>query len=303
MSDDQKAGFMGTLSPLAPLLNVPPEVLGKGEPLEWVIRVWLATALTLSSHLGPNKDITKWGQLFSGVFRSTMLKDLVIQINTQGTVVRALPKFIKASDTRNTVDDRMKADPWHTTLPVNAWPLACDQLLPVGTIGYPAPQSQSPDLIVRVHSDVIVGFAAKLNKKSNPITQAILQKEIDNAQFLLSTPGCKKVCLVLVAMHLGAELMDAFHDTSKTTLVLKSGEYVLKEGKFVHTSTPSQVVDLNVPENMEVVVLGEGGLDLFLGMSCVESLKKLMVDRLDGKAISAETLSAAFPLVRYGTPK
>ncbi len=260
--------------PLVPFWNIPASVLGKGEPLEFITRTRLALVLSLGVAAGGR---CCWAELFP-VFRNTLLATCIVNIDVK-CPVWCIPKVMRKSPETLRFDS---TSPWSHPMGVADWAaLFKSGLFPPNSIGFPAPESHSPDVLVRCGEDVVAAIQCKLG--TTPVTWATLQAEIEKTSHLLR--ACQKVCLVMVAFELGQQLLSAFHDGDATKLVVGAGKWVLCD-TMLRLSRRKEVRNygdavLDVPERMEVVVLGSSGLSSFLGDESVHALKELIKARGD----------------------
>ena len=162
---------------------------------------------------------------------------------------------------------------WKTQAPPSDWPYIMKHLFRANTIGHPAPKSHSPDLLFNT-KDAILAFANKLNSPSNPVTWPNLIEEINKAAFLTQV---KPVCLIVVALHLGTEIQNALGN--KSHLFLFANHWYNFDAESV--GEKHKAYKFFIPEKMEVVILGEEGLALFLGSVNLNALRKFVNDRLD----------------------
>ncbi len=254
---------------IVPLWNAPPSVLGKGEPLELITRTRLAYVLSLGVATGGRR----WAELFP-VFRNTLLALCIVNIDVLRPV-RCIPRVVTVSPADLQFD---AMSPWSRSMGVNDWAaLFKSGLLPPNSIGFPAPESHSPNVLVRCGDDVVAAIQCKLG--TTAVTWATLRAEIEKTSHLLR--ACRKVCLVVVAFELGQQLLSAFHDGDATKLVVCAGKWVLRGTKLELSGRKGLCNDigamvLEVPEHMEVVVLGSSGLCSFLGDESVQALKELI---------------------------
>lgn len=263
------------------LLSVPQEVLGKGEPLEWVLRTQLVSTL---GHAKLTGRIT-WGEL-CGIFCDTVVATQKVELLSSHPI-RLLPKVVTQLQQRPDLK-ALAASPeqaWQCTMAHEDWSelFQCG-LFPPNSIGHPAPLSACPDILVRCSDNVVMGFLCKLGQ--TPITWADLKEEIAKAEPLLK--AAKQVCLVLVALTLGAQLEDAFNDGNRTKLLLGEGGWardgkalvrIQNQGQRSSRSKTQAVEVLQVPVGMEVVILGSAGLRLLLGDVNIDALGELVKDR------------------------
>lgn len=255
------------LQPVLAFWHAPAEVLGSGEPLEYLVRMRLLFTLALASG-------QTWAKAFP-VFRGTLLADCKIPlVKDAATLVKSIPAV---STTRKQEPDwdELLADPWSSTIRRDDWPqLLVKGLFPPDSIGQPAPQSHGADVLVRCKANppgsakpegIMAAKQCKLVK--TPVTKRTLQEEVDKCLPLLD--ACDKVCLVLVAFQLAAEVKGAFNAGDATKLVIRSN------------SDAAASLGLKVPENFELVVLGDEGLRSFLGDENVTALRTLIDTRGD----------------------
>lgn len=276
---EEHEGIDASLLPIMPLWDAPREVLGKGEPLEWLVRTRLSYALQLA-HAVDGCTTRTWADLFA-VFRDTTLAKFPVPVLNHKQPVRTIPKVVRSAPT-----EAKLCDGWRGTMGETQWPELFESgAFPIGTIGYPAPESHSPDLLVRCSNDHIVAFQCKLGESST--TWAHVQAELDKTKPLASN-SCT-VCLVLVAFTLGTQLQEAFHDGDTTKLVVSSGKWALSNKKLErlanHASLRSAAEKkpvLEVPDNMQLVVLGAAGLRNLLGNESVAALEELIKTRRNG---------------------
>ncbi len=259
---------------LVPLWNIPASVLGKGEPLELIIRTRLTFVLSLGVAAGGR---CCWAELFP-VFCNTLLAPCIVNIDLK-CPVWCIPKVLRESPQDLRFDS---TSPWSHHMGMADWAaLFKSGLFPPNSIGFPAPESHSPDVLVRCGNDMVAAIQCKLG--TTAVTWATLQAEIDKTSHLLH--ACRKVCLVMVAFALGQQLLSAFHDGDATKLVVGAGKWLLCNTKL-QLSCPMGMRNhgdavLEVPERMEVVVLGSSGLRSFLGDESVCALEKLIKARGD----------------------
>jgi len=217
--------------------------------------------------------------------------------------VRCIPKLVvdeaQAKPAEEVLDSILKnhEQPWSRNMSVSELKkLVESEVFPPHTVGYPAPKSHSPDVIMQCLTQqplmrVIAGFQCKLG--DTPITWKVLQEELNNAEWWCNV--CDELCLVVVAFTLGAELQAAFGAGSTNKLVVSSGRYTLTKEKKLEkisqeqrTRGGSQEVKLEVPVKMQLVVLGDDGLQSFLGADAVAQLRTLLQTRAN--AATVETM-------------
>lgn len=300
---EKRTNLDARLLPVLPLWDVPAAVLGKGDPLEWLVRVRATYALSLGS---AGHGELKWAELFD-VFRGTLLANLAIAIDKLEPV-RCIPKVVKNGDMP--AAETLASDPWCKSMGARHWrALFASDAFPVHTIGYPAPESHSPDVLVRCSDSVVAGFVCKLG--TTPITWAALRDEIEKANHLLTTTACEKLCLVLVALTLGEELQSSFRPGDATKLVLPAGKwrYCAAAEKKLDQREPKKgkvegVLKLTIPPRMELVILGEEGLRSFLGAESVKALQELVRKRRDPKEVTVvDSLQLSLSLLNAKEPK
>ena len=173
------------IQPILPLWSVPADVLGKGEPLEYIVRIRLLYKLRLAFG-------RRWAEVFP-VFRDTVLADAKIALRDghPGTVC------IPAVSTRRKEKPEfaaLRAAPWSSQIRPEDWKeLFTSGVFPAATIGYPAPESYGPDVVVRCCANdagaakperLAAAMMCKLGKTAIGATD--LAEELDKAQPLLA---------------------------------------------------------------------------------------------------------------------
>ena len=297
---DQRKSIDASLLPVLPLWDAPREVLGKGEPLEWRVRTRLSYTLQLA-HVIDGRTTRTWADLFA-VFRDTVLARFPVPVLDREQPVRAIPKVVCSAPAGAKLRDG-----WRGTMGEKQWPELFESgAFPVGTIGYPAPESHSPDLLVRCSNDLIAAFQCKLGESST--TWADVQAELDKTKPLASN-SCT-ACLVLVAFTLGTQLQEAFRDGDATKLVVSSGKWARSNKKLeklpdrVQRGALPLAPVLEVHDNMQLVVLGAAGLRNLLGDESVAALDDLIKTRRNGPAQVVDSLQLSKSLLhRPGTAR
>ena len=246
--------------------NIPLSLLGKGDALELLLRLRLVRMLSMQ-----RKSSSTWGTAITA-FASTLIADQPV-VSVNSSCVYCIPQII--------VDDRRKncgvpagtSTAWESPMHVShlAEFFARADLLPENAVGYPASESCSPDVLLRLKR-VLVGFACKLGK--TPTTWKVVQDEIDKAKPFIAAANMP-VCLVIVALTLGEEI----HRQLGAQL-----SWVVEE------NTHPRLV---VPTRMQVVILSHEGLSSLLGALSVNTMAKLVERRRDASVASAE-LSQVF---------
>jgi len=172
---------------------------------------------------------------------------------------------------------------------VDDWGHVLSQLFPPNTVGHPAQGSSSPDILLNLPT-AIIGFQAKQFNRTK-LKWKEIQEEINKTAPLNKV---KRVCLVMVALKLGKSIEKVLGTSA--ALTLQSGYWWLDEGWLMCTQdhSPPQPLSqrlfkqgkkqpekatLTIPQNMELVILGEEGVNQLLGKANVETLSKLMKDR------------------------
>jgi hypothetical protein len=208
------------------------DILGLGgEPLEWLNKVILGFTLAQCEAL-------LWKDTLLFLADSELFKDVPFEID-RDQPVSYLPAI--KPNTKSLLDDGIESlinsNVWRKQVPPSDWPSIVKHLFKVNTIGHPAPKSHSPDLLFNT-KNVILAFADKLNSHSNPITWSDLNEGIEKAKYLITV---KPVCLVLFALHLGAQIQNALGPrshlllptnhwySSVTTIIIFIGDTIMGE--------------------------------------------------------------------------
>jgi hypothetical protein len=264
-------------------------LLSEGEPLELLIRVVLVWRITQFELVSTRK--ATWSSCFPFFARSS-LKDEPLP---QGPIaISHLP--IMTTDVRvkkpvAEVLNEIKATPWKAQqkkVRVENWSLVVEQLFPVNTVGHPGPKASCPDILFHL-PNTIIGFQAKQFDRS-ALHWNEIQEEIKKTRPLCEV---KRVCLVMVALVL-SESIQQILGTSEA-LALQSGYWWLDEDQLKCTqdnSPPRSLSDrlfqlgmrqpkkatLEIPREMELVILGKEGVNQLLGKVNVEALSNLTQD-------------------------
>ena len=212
---NQSEGMFDPCIPLVhPLLKYPEVLNESGEPLEWLIKTRMT--YVMGSNLQNNKT---WNSTFSFLKHSKILCNIPFIINTEKPV-QCLPK-IHSSAGQVQLKDLQKMNPsklWKTQVPPSQWEDII-QLLPVNTIGHPGTKSSGPDMLFRTLKPT-VGYQAKLNSEENPLQWALIKEEIVKSSPIAEiTP----LCLIIVALHLGKEILQALGE--EKSILLSKGNW------------------------------------------------------------------------------
>ncbi len=250
--------------------NIPLSLLSKGDALELLLRLRLVRAL--STQCNPASAAT-WGAAVPA-FASTLAGDQPV-VSVNSSCIYCVPQIV--TDVRRTSCGvpAGTSTAWKSPMHVSHLREFFNRadLLPDNAVGYPASESRSPDVLLRL-KNVLVGFACKLGK--TPTTWAVVQDEIDKAEPFVAASRTP-VCLVIVALTLGEEIREQLGGERLSWTV---------QGDNAHPR-------LVVPARMQVVVLSHAGLCSLLGALSVNTMATLVERRRDASVASAE-LSQVF---------
>jgi hypothetical protein len=269
LKEDRKSLHV-CLRAVLPLWDAPPQVMRKGYPLEYFFYTRVATLLLQTATGGQTGT---WADAFP-VFRGTLLAQRSIPVLNSEQPVRLLPKV-----TRDSPHQLELAGGWAATMGTADWAALCEgagetSRFPIGTIGYTPPKSRSPRLVVRCSERFLLAVQCRFGEE---MTWARVQKEVKKAAHLInaSDNGCE-VCLVLLSFALATELEDAIGNDAAT---IASGRWGLTGRRLqklpAAASSAGKRVVLQVPENMQLVVLGFEGRRSFLGEEADETFQDL----------------------------
>lgn len=246
------------LCPELSLSNMPLSLLSKGDPLELLLRLRLVRALASTC----KPTATTWGTVIPALQATLVGKEPVVSAPS-ARCVYCVPQIINDDRKRNC--GLPESNPWASPMHVSHLPafLASPEWLPENSVGYPAPESSSPDVLLRL-KNVLVCFACKLGKKAT--TWQVLDDEVKKAAPFIAAAKTP-VCLVIVALTLGEEII---HKLGTQLSWVVTGR------------------EVEVPEGMQVVVLSRAGLDSMLGKVSVMTMETIVEKRRDPEAVCAE---------------
>jgi len=239
--------------------RLPVAVIGQGEPLEWLIRVRIGMLLTM---LGSQQPRLTWAEAVPAFANSAVGQEMVTRVD--GNPVTFAPKVVTHENAKH-----LSGTDFGEQLHVDNLPALLNDL-PKHKVVYVADKSASPDVLLRLNKRLLC-FSCKLYGESHKVTWEVIKKEIKKA---LPFHEVLPVTLVIVATSLGAEVKAMLKDNALSWLVQAATD-----------------AKLSVPDGMEVLVLGEGGLASLLGEQPLRALRTLLRDRSDPASLSAEILN------------
>jgi hypothetical protein len=225
----------GSMKALANMLSsLPVELVDRGSPLELAIRNVLFVKVMAARSDTDLEDLLPF-----------LVDTAAAKLKCTKPSVCFLPKFMPSLEPQELDNEK---HPWQQVCAPSQW---ATMEFPAGSIGHPAPMSSSSDLIWRVHSSVVIAFAAKLYLEG--MQWAEIRREIELAKELLGIDSLKSVVLVIVSTELAPQVVESLQ--SQSSLLLAAGEWHLEGGglkkrRSGYCGTAKAV--LEVPDGVQV---------------------------------------------------
>jgi len=272
----------------------------RGKLLEIIGALTFIIHISIRIHLQTTQywsDMSFMGGIF---FKSSFFKDKKID-KLQNDIISILPSFMKDIDD---LTDHKKIDllrnPWSHKVNYNDLGWVLEKLWKPNTIAIFDSQSESSDAGLRFPNEQFFLLIAYKNYgANNGLNKSTVVEEIQKASLLLNQlTEDSKVCLTIIATNIGYELETVIGN--EASLTLKTGIWSFAKGK-VNNVKKRKKNTLEVPDRMEVIIVGKKGLNAFLGEMNVEKLKSIS-DKKNQVEAHSNLVETLFSLMDWNNP-